>query len=146
MLAALAPYGSRRKKQVAILAGYSSKGGGFNNALSSLRTQGYIDRGDPISITEAGLDALGSYEPLPRGRALLDHWLGQPQVKKAESLILTYLFERGGLPPSSKAEIAEATGYEQNGGGFNNALSRLRSLELIQGTGDSIRLSEEFFE
>jgi uncharacterized protein len=28
------------------------------------------------------------------------------------------------------------TGYEANGGGFNNALGRLRTLELIEGRGE----------
>jgi hypothetical protein len=28
-----------------------------------------------MAITEAGLEALGAYEPLPEGRELLAHWL-----------------------------------------------------------------------
>jgi uncharacterized protein len=33
----------------------------------------------------------------------------------------------------TKAEVAERTGYAADGGGFNNALSRLRTLQLIDG-------------
>jgi hypothetical protein len=33
-------------------------------------------------------------------------------------------------------------GYEANGGGFNNALSRLRTLELIGGRGE-LRASDD---
>jgi hypothetical protein len=33
----------------------------------------------------------------------------------------------------SKVDIAAQTGYEPSGGGFNNALGRLRTLELIDG-------------
>ena len=40
----------------------------------------------------------------------------------------------------NKAEIAAQTGYEANGGGFNNALGRLRTLELVEGRGE-IRIS-----
>ncbi len=36
------------------------------------------------------------------------------------------------------------TGYEPNGGGFNNALSKLRTLELISGRGE-LRASEDLF-
>jgi hypothetical protein len=123
----------RTKRQLAMLAGYSAKGGGFNNSLSSLRTAGLIERGDPIRVTGEGLAALGDWEPLPEGPALIDHWMGQ--LSKAESAALRALLD---AYPSSltKAEVAERAGYEANGGGFNNALSRLRTLELINGRGE----------
>ncbi|MGJ6127321.1 hypothetical protein QN239_32600 [Mycolicibacterium sp. Y3] len=34
------------------------------------------------------------------------------------------------------AEIADATGYSSAGGGFRNAVSRLRSLDLAEGRGE----------
>jgi hypothetical protein len=123
----------RTKRQLAMLAGYSAKGGGFNNSLSSLRTSGLISRGEPIRVTDEGLAALGEWEPLPEGPALIDHWMGQ--LSKAEGLALRALLD---AYPSAltKAEIAERAGYEANGGGFNNALSRLRTLQLIDGRGE----------
>lgn len=126
----------RTKRQLAMQAGYSAGGGGFNNALSALRTAGLIDpaKGDPIRATDAGVDALGGdWEPLPVGRALLDHWLAQ--VGKAERLVLEALAE---VWPAAltKEQLADATGYAANGGGFNNALSRLRTLQLIDGRGE----------
>ncbi len=36
----------------------------------------------------------------------------------------------------TKEEVAVKTGYEANGGGFNNALGRLRVLKLVQGRGE----------
>jgi hypothetical protein len=129
----------RTKRQLAMLAGYSAKGGGFNNSLSSLRTAGLIGRGEPITITDAGMDALGgNWEPLPSGPALADHWLGQ--LSKAEAAALRVLLDAwpDALP---KAEIAERAGYAADGGGFNNALSRLRTLQLIDGYGE-IRADE----
>jgi DNA helicase HerA-like ATPase len=45
----------------------------------------------------------------------------------------------------SREAAAERAGYEASGGGFNNALSRLRTLELIQGRGE-IRASENLFD
>jgi hypothetical protein len=129
----------RSKRQLGLLAGYSAKGGGFNNALSSLRTSALINRGEPIAITEAGLGALGGdWEPLPSGQALIDHWIGQ--LSKAEAAALRVLLAEwpGALP---KSEIAARAGYAAEGGGFNNALSRLRTLQLIDGYGE-IRADE----
>lgn len=143
ILSALAPYPQgRSKRQVALLTGYAIGGGGFNNAMSSLRTKGWMDgRGDPLTITEDGLEVLGDYDPLPTGAALLAHWLGQ--LGKAERAILETL--AGSYPnPMDKSSLGFASGYEPGGGGFNNALSRLRTLELIEGRGE-LRASEDLF-
>jgi DNA polymerase III delta prime subunit len=124
----------RTKRQLGMLTGYSSKGGGFNNALSSLRTAGFIGRGEPVAATTEGIAALGDdWEPLPEGPALAAHW--HAQLSKAESLVLGALLDAwpGSL---TKAEVAERTGYAADGGGFNNALSRLRTLQLIDGRGE----------
>ena len=94
--------------------------------------------GEQLRITEAGLVALGSWDPLPVGPALIDYW--RRQLGKAERLVLEALVNA--YPAAlSKAEIAGQTGYEANGGGFNNALGRLRTLELIEGRGE-LRISE----
>jgi uncharacterized protein len=61
------------------------------------------------------------------------------QLGKAERLILETLVNAYPLA-LSKADIAAQTGYEANGGGFNNALGRLRTLELVEGRGE-IRIS-----
>lgn len=133
ILTALAQYApaSRTKQQVAILTGYAHNGGGFNNYVSALRGRGYLDgSSDALRITDAGLRALGSYQPLPTGRALLDHWMGQ--VGKAEREVLRVLDEE--WPTAQPKEyVAIKAGYAPDGGGFNNALSRLRTLELIMG-------------
>lgn len=113
----------------------------FNNALGALRSRALITRGEPMQITEAGLRELGPYDPLPSGRALLDHWMGN--LGKAEKLILQAAVDAypGAL---NKQQVAVAAGYEANGGAFNNALGRLRTLELIKGRGE-IRASETLF-
>ena len=67
ILTVLAQYSDGRSKvQVAVLAGYAASGGGFNNYLGALRSRGLIEGdGDRLMITEAGIRALGSWEPLP---------------------------------------------------------------------------------
>jgi uncharacterized protein len=58
---------------VAVLTGYAANGGGFNNYLGTLRSRELIaGHGDRLIITEAGIQALGSWEPLPKGSALID--------------------------------------------------------------------------
>jgi len=124
----------RTMTQLGMLTGYSSKGGGFRNSLSALRTAGYITRGEIIRATAEGIAALGDdWEPLPAGRALLDHWLSQ--LGRAEREILTVLVDA--WPESlNAAEIAARTEsqYSPSGGGYRNALSRLRTLLLITGS------------
>ena len=53
------------------------------------------------------------------------------KTRKAEREILAALASNS---PLTKAELAEMTNYAATGGGFNNALGRLRTLELIVGS------------
>ncbi len=142
ILAALAQYPQgRTKRQVAILTAYAVTGGAFQNYLGALRSKGYIEGRDLLRITESGLATLGAYDPLPTGRELLEHWLRQ--LGKAERLILSSLAE---IYPAAmtKENLGACTGYEPSGGGFQNALGRLRTLELVEGRAE-LRASEELF-
>jgi len=144
ILTVLAQYPEgRRKNQCGVIAGYSVNSGGFNNALSSLRTSGFISGvSDRLTITVSGLGALGDYTPLPTGRALAEHWMSQ--LPKCEREILRVLMD---AHPGSmtKEQLGEQTGYSTNSGGFNNALSHLRTLELIEGYGGEIKASGNLF-
>jgi hypothetical protein len=132
ILTVLATHGRRTTTQVALLTGYSHKSGGFRNAFSSLRSAGYLVGRGEVEATTDGLAALGSWTPLPTGQALLDWWYDQ--LGKAERLILATVVE---VWPKELLidEIAARTGYSATSGGFRNALSRLRSLELAAGHG-----------
>jgi hypothetical protein len=144
ILTALAHYPKGRSKvQVAVLTGYAATGGGFNNYLGALRSRGLLEGdGDGLTISEAGIHALGSWEPLPAGASLIDYW--RNRLGKAERLILEALTQA--YPePMSKEEVAAKAGYEPGGGGFNNALGRLRTLELVQGRG-KLQASHDLFD
>jgi hypothetical protein len=80
------------------------------------------------------LDALGPYQPLPTGRELIEWWKRE-QLGKAERNILDVLVIRwpAAVPVD---DIAAETGYSATSGGFRNALSRLRSLQLASGRGE----------
>ena len=134
ILTALAQYPEGRSRvQVAILTAYAHNGGGFCNYISALRTRELLeDVGGTLRITREGSVALGVFDPLPTGRALMEHWLGR--LGKAERSILAMLVQR--LPSAvTKEELARFTGYVPDGGGFNNAISRLRTLDLIEPAG-----------
>jgi len=143
ILTVLAQYpNGRSHTQTAILAGYSHTSGGYKNALSALRTAGRIDgRGDNMRITSQGRTDLGPVEPLPRGRALVDYWcnrLGKCEREIVRELVRIY------PKATDHATLANRTGYQPTSGGFKNALSKLRTLELIT-RGSEIRASESFF-
>jgi uncharacterized protein len=72
---------------------------------------------------------------------MIDYW--RSRLAKAERLILETLTQA--FPDAlTKEEVAAKAGYEANGGGFNNALGRLRTLELVQGRGE-LRASDNLF-
>jgi hypothetical protein len=138
---------SRRQlswQQVAMLTGYAPKGGGFNNAMSRLRKLGYITEGrDAIQITQAGIDS-GAFEDIPQGRALVEAWLNK--FGGMARAIFEHLLE---YPEGRmKSSIAESLGYAVGGGGFSNALSKLKSTGLIEKDGDMFvidaSLAEEY--
>lgn len=134
ILTVLAQHGQRTTNQVALLTGRSHKGGGYRNALSTLRSGGLIEGRGDIRITDAGRAALGSWEPLPPPGPGLIAWWAQ-QLDKAPRLILHHLASNPHRDVPI-AEIAEATEYSAAGGGFRNAISRLRSLDLATGRGE----------
>ncbi|MGI2905386.1 helicase HerA domain-containing protein [Tolypothrix sp. VBCCA 56010] len=136
------PRAGMNKITLAILCGYAHSGGGFNNALSRLRTLGQITTVGIGIVRQAtrGPGSLCSLYQIHDTRSAL-RWANE--VGKAERLILNALAQDGAMP---KEELAKRTGYEATGGGFNNALSALRSLGLITSYEGRIDLSAEMNE
>jgi hypothetical protein len=145
ILTALIQHGSLPIKTLAVFTGYKHGTGGFNNALGSLRTKGYINkRGEPIEVTPEGIAAMGgTVEELPTGQALIDHWKSKGKILKAHREILDVLTA---VYPATLAdwEVAERTPtkYVPGTGGFNNALGALRTIGLIQGSGRELRATD----
>lgn len=142
ILTVLAQHGDRTKKQIAVLSGYSVTSGAFASALAALRAQELIGTNDTrqLEITPEGRRRIGTVEPLPTGKDLLRYW--QTKLNKPEGAVLellTQVYPR----PMSKAEIASHTGYSYTSGAFASALAKLRGLELIDGTGQSMRATQE---
>lgn len=145
MLIALAqrPQGMN-KRQLGVRAGMSSSSGTFSTYLGKGRSEGWMN-GDAttVRITDAGINALGSYEPLPTGQALLAYWIGELGNSGAARLLqaLADAYPKA-LPKNTAAERA---GLSPGSGTFSTYLGKLRTLELISGSGE-LRASEELFE
>lgn len=114
---------------VAFLAGYTYGGGGFNNPRGALKTKKLVEyRGSRIALTEAGRAFAHAPEtPLSREtmRERVMSILPGPEQKLLGPLMDAY-------PDAMTNEaLAEASGYTNGSGGFNNPKSRLRTLGLI---------------
>lgn len=130
------------KGKIALLSGYSVTSSGFANAMSSLRTKGYISASSPAAATTAGEKALGHWEPLPKGQELRLKYI--QDLPKCEAAILNYLF--GVYPdPASREQIASAVQYSATSSGFANSLSALRTRGLITGKPD-IKAADDLME
>lgn len=131
------------KNKVAIMSGYSVNSGGFNNAISNLRKQQYITgSSQELELTSNANHLVNDATPLPTGDALISYWVNK--LPKCESAIVAELIK---VYPEklTKERIGISTGYSHTSGGFNNALSSLRVLELITGYKE-ITAAKEFFE
>jgi len=128
------------KPQVGVFTGYSHKSGGFNNAISHLRQLGLIrGSGSDLKVNEVMPDIAQEFD-FSR-EAIIS------KLNKCEREIYEVLLEN---PEDTfgKEELAEntPTQYSSRSGGFNNAISRLNTLGLIQRTEGMIRLNPELLE
>lgn len=143
IMIALAQRPDMTNRQIAIRAGMSSNGGSFRTYMSRGRSEGWIvtDCGRS-KMTAQGIKALGAYDPLPSGQALLEYWIGElgdsgaARILKAASDVYPDAIDYRAL--------AAASGMSADGGSFRTYLSRLRTLELVEGRGE-VRASEELF-
>jgi len=128
------------KAQVGAVTGYSSKSGGFNNALSELNTAGLIDRvGGNIKVRELDSSVAGDFDFSKE--AIIS------KLSKCETEIYNVLLENQDTE-FSKEDLANETPsqYSPGSGGFNNALSKLNTLGLIQRNGGIIKLNPDLLE
>lgn len=139
ILSVLVQYGPRTHRQLALQTGYSAKASTIGAGLSALRKLGYVSLGQPVAATQEGVDALGDYEPLPSGPALLAYW--RNELGGRERALLNVLVER--YPDTvSHEEMCAATGYSPDASTVGAGMSKLRALELADGW----RASDDFME
>lgn len=125
--------------QLGVRAGVSSRSGTFSTYLGRARSAGWIDGRGTVRITDAGIAALGHFDPLPEGRALADYWireLGGGAARMLQALVDVYPDALTNEQLGERAQISHGSGT------FSTYLGRLRALELVQGRGE-LRASEE---
>ena len=128
------------KAQIGVFTGYSHKSGGFNNAISRLRQLGLIEgSGNNLQAKELVSDLAQGYDFSKE--AIIG------KLSKCEREIYEVLLERQD-EEFSKEELAMSTQtqYSFNSGGFNNAISRLNTLALIERSNGTIKLNPELLE
>jgi len=129
--------------QMGTRSGLSSGTGSFKQALAALRREAYVhSQGAKTAITDDGVEALGTFARLPEGEQLFDYWCHKAGGTCAKILgaLRTRHRERSG--PATADELGLATALSSGTGSFGQALAKLRRLELIEGGGDSMVLSD----
>jgi hypothetical protein len=143
----LAQYSQKEftKAQVAVATGYSVGSGGFNNSISELNQKGFIIRSTGklqvnIEAMSSIIDAIGEISHQDYNIETFKENLGKCERQIYEEILKSpqYWF--------SKQELADLTGYSADSGGFNNAISRLNTLELIERKTGVIRLNQELLD
>jgi hypothetical protein len=144
LLARLAhsPDGSMSIVELALATVYAHSGGGFRNNVGRLRALGLLtgDNDESIQITAEGIDQYSADDSsrIVWRDALVAEWCKHIK-KKAEVAILravqTEEMTSGSIEATgvSLERVAEMTEYESTGGGFRNAVGRLRSLGIVSG-------------
>ena len=127
-----APNFTLSKATLAARCCYGVDGGHFNNVLGELRGELLIVGSDPIAATAASVKLVADLPPPLSGHALLEQWKRHKRVGKCGKEILDVLW-RFKNDELTKEEIARytASGYEADGGHFNNELGALKTLGAI---------------
>lgn len=143
LLRVLAVRGNASDSQISALSGYKKTSSSFANGLSELRTRGFID-GSPDNrvITAQGKETAGPQEPLPTGPALVPYWVSR--LTKSEATMLQVIYRFGTI---SREDLAREAEYSITSSSFANALSGLRTLDLIRGRpGGDVTIADVFQE
>lgn len=128
------------RAHIGVFTGYSYRGGGFNNALSRLKTLGLITRqGDTVKIKEVRSDLAQGFD-FSKGAII-------SKLGKCEREIYQVLLDNP-HEEFSKEDIASRTpsDYEPSGGGFSNSISKLSTLGIIIKDGSILKLNPELLE
>lgn len=133
MMVALAQRPGLNAGQLGIRAGLSSRSGTFGTYLGTLRSKGWLVGGrDHMDLTDAGLIALGPYDALPEGKELLAYWLGELGSGGASRMLSALAEAYPGT--MTREELGQAAGISSDSGTFGTYLSKLRKLELVEGS------------
>jgi hypothetical protein len=114
MLIALAQHpAGLTKKQIHVHTGYASSGS-TSAAFADLVREGWVNASGRLTITHAGLQVLGPFEPLPLGDDLREWLLAGDKLSTMEKALLERIC--AAYPdPIAKGAVLEHTGYASSG-------------------------------
>lgn len=130
--------------KIGVFSGYSSKSGGFSNSISRLKSLGYLTaENGTLTLTDLGAAQVVFVKPLPSTNdEILSFWVNK--VGKCPGAILEQLVPV--YPNSlSREEVGSLTNYSSTSGGFSNAVSKLKTLGLIDASNGQLKASKEMF-
>jgi uncharacterized protein len=133
------------RAQLGTLAGFTPSGGTFGTYFGVLKRHGLLsDSGGEVTITEEGLNFLGSDRP-PQPRTteeLLEMW-GRA-LRAGERRLLDVLVEE--YPDwIARERLGEVTGFTASGGTFGTYLGVLKRNGLVEVRGQEVRASDTLF-
>jgi hypothetical protein len=145
------PDGVTRRK-LGILSHYAPSGSSMRGILADCRKNDWVEdlQDGTIRATPAGLQALGSYVPLPTGSALCAYWINElPDCPSRFLRALVAAYPQG-LSKAALQAATEADGlgqpYVAAGSSMRGGLAHLRGLDLVDDVGDSIVASSDLFD
>lgn len=131
------------KSQLALLANLSPSSGTYSTYLSLLRSQGLIEVGADVSITDQGINLVGIEKPKPMNQEeVLDMWRGNltgGARRMFDVLVDVYPQQL------EKAELGERTEMSYNSGTFSTYLTLLRRNGLVEMSGTSIKANPNLY-
>jgi uncharacterized protein len=130
------------KAQVGVATGYAPGSGGFNNALSELTSAGLITRDNGKIMVNQVSDVYHHVGHLPTQEYSAYTFVSK--LGKCEREIYEVLLAHPNEEFSKDILAAKTPSqYAPNSGGFNNSLSHLSTLELIERNNGRIKLNPE---
>jgi hypothetical protein len=128
------------REQLSILTGY--KRSTRNRYVQYLEAKGFLAAGGlELVATPEGVAALGSFEPLPTGQALIDYWLRK--LPEGERKIFEIVIQA--YPQTVDREaLDEPTGFKRST--RNRYLQYLIARRIVDPAGGGVRAAKHFFE
>lgn len=140
-LKAVLQYPGLERGRLSVLTGY--KRSSRDAYVARLVQKGYVEaQGQSLHPTQAGQDAIPSFEPLPTGSALAAYW--QQRLPEGERKTLEVLLS-GGLEAVPREKIDNQTGYKRSSRDAYLARLKARGLVIFAQRGE-VRLSPELFD
>lgn len=139
-LKAALQYPGLDRKRLTVLTGY--KRSSRDAYIARLVQKGFVEtRGQELHPTQAGAAAIGNFEPLPTGEALIEYW--KTRLPEGERKTLEVLIEARG-EDVDREKIDDQTGYKRSS--RDAYLMRLKARGLVEFSGRGmVRASAELF-